>query len=83
LVILLAVHTIVTNGQTVTMADARHCPVTIGHPVPSSKPWREGLFGWQMQGGEPEYGGYLNCAKNGRLAASPRVQVWLPRSGSP
>ena len=31
----------------VTMADARNCPVTIGHPVPSSKPWREGLFGWQ------------------------------------
>jgi hypothetical protein len=31
----------------VTVADARNCPVTIGHPVPSSKPWREGLFGWQ------------------------------------
>jgi len=31
----------------VTMADARNCPVTIGHPVPGSKPWREGLFGWQ------------------------------------
>ena len=31
----------------VTLADARNCPVTIGHPVPSSKPWREGLFGWQ------------------------------------
>jgi hypothetical protein len=31
----------------VTMAGARNCPVTIGHPVPSSKPWREGLFGWQ------------------------------------
>ena len=31
----------------VTMADARNCPVTIGHPVPSSKPWRGGLFGWQ------------------------------------
>jgi hypothetical protein len=30
----------------VTMAGARHCPVTIGHPVPSSKPWREQLFGW-------------------------------------
>jgi hypothetical protein len=35
----------------VTMADARHCPVTIGHPVPSSKPWREGLFGWQSAHG--------------------------------
>ena len=30
----------------VTMAGARLCPVTIGHPVPSSKPWREQLFGW-------------------------------------
>ena len=31
----------------VTLAGARNCPVTIGDPVPSSKPWREGLFGWQ------------------------------------
>jgi hypothetical protein len=30
----------------VTMAGARHCPVTIGHPVPPGKPWREQLFGW-------------------------------------
>jgi hypothetical protein len=30
----------------VTLADARHCPVTIGHPVPRTKPWRELLFGW-------------------------------------
>ena len=29
------------------MADAGHCPVTIGHPVPRTKPWRELLFGWQ------------------------------------
>src|SRR5712691_6208302 len=35
----------------VTMADARHCPVTIGHPVPSSKSWRESLFGWQSAHG--------------------------------
>jgi hypothetical protein len=28
------------------MAGARHCQVTIGHPVPGSKPWREELFGW-------------------------------------
>lgn len=31
----------------VTMAGARHCPVTIGHPVPASLPWRGSLFGWQ------------------------------------
>jgi hypothetical protein len=30
----------------VTAADARHCPVTIGHPVPNSMPWRDSLFGW-------------------------------------
>ena len=35
----------------VTMAGARHCPVTIGHPVPSTKPWRELLFGWQRAHG--------------------------------
>jgi hypothetical protein len=29
----------------VVMADARHCPVTIGHPVPRTAPWRDGLFG--------------------------------------
>ena len=33
-------------ARPVTMADARHCPVTIGHPVPSTMPWRESLFGW-------------------------------------
>jgi hypothetical protein len=33
-------------ARTVTLADARHCPVTIGHPVPSTMPWRELLFGW-------------------------------------
>jgi hypothetical protein len=34
------------TASPVTMAGARHCPVTIGRPVPSSKPWREQLFGW-------------------------------------
>src|SRR5262245_38507789 len=34
-------------ARPVAMADARHCPMTIGHPVPRVKPWREGLFGWQ------------------------------------
>src|SRR5437867_1801961 len=32
-------------GRRVTMADARNCPVTIGHPVPRSAPWRDLLFG--------------------------------------
>jgi hypothetical protein len=35
-----------SRAQPVTLADARHCPVTIGHPVPRTKPWREQLFGW-------------------------------------
>jgi hypothetical protein len=30
----------------VTLADARHCPMTIGHPVPRTMPWRDHLFGW-------------------------------------
>ena len=33
----------------VTMADARHCPVTIGHML--TTPWREGLFGWGSAAG--------------------------------
>jgi hypothetical protein len=28
------------------MADVRSCPVTIGHPVPQTTPWRDLLFGW-------------------------------------
>jgi hypothetical protein len=36
------------QARPVTMADARHCPVTIGHPVPPTKPWRELLFGWSI-----------------------------------
>jgi hypothetical protein len=30
----------------VTMAGARNCPVTIGHPIPPATPWRDQLFGW-------------------------------------
>ena len=33
-------------ARPVTMADARACPVTIGHPVPPTEPWRDDLFGW-------------------------------------
>ncbi len=33
-------------ARPVTLADARQCPVTIGHPVPKTKPWRYLLFGW-------------------------------------
>jgi len=28
------------------MSEARRCPVTIGHVLPPSLSWREGLFGW-------------------------------------
>ena len=34
------------EARPVTMADARRCPVTIGHPVPHAEPWRNQLFGW-------------------------------------
>ena len=30
----------------VTMAGARRCPVTLGHPVPSTVWWRDELAGW-------------------------------------
>src|SRR5262249_58176204 len=33
-------------ARAVTLADARHCPVTIGHPVPRTMPWRHDLAGW-------------------------------------
>jgi len=32
-------------ARPVTMADARRCPVTIGHPVPRTVWWRDLLFG--------------------------------------
>ncbi|HST50069.1 VOC family protein [Jatrophihabitans sp.] len=40
----------------------------------------EGLFGWSMQEGPAEAGGYLNCTKNGRLAAgiSPKMMPEAP-----
>ena len=34
------------RARPVTMADARRCPVTIGHPVPGTMWWRDLLFGW-------------------------------------
>ena len=33
-------------ARPVTMADARRCPVTIGHPVPRTAWWRDQLAGW-------------------------------------
>ena len=33
------------RARPVVMADARHCPVTIGYPVPRTALWRELLFG--------------------------------------
>jgi hypothetical protein len=33
-------------ARPVAMVGARHCPVTIGHPVPPAMPWRDQLFGW-------------------------------------
>ena len=61
-----------TAPRPVTMAGARNCPVTIGHPVPSSKPWREGLFGWQRAYGN---GSLSGSARYGRTesSSSPRT----------
>src|SRR5260370_15683454 len=35
----------------VTLADARGCPVTIGHPVPLTKPWRTSMAGFDSAHG--------------------------------
>lgn len=34
------------RARPVALADARHCPATIGHPVPNTTPWRDQLAGW-------------------------------------
>ena len=39
-------------ARPVTMADARRCPVTIGHPVPRTEPWRHQLAGWNSAYGD-------------------------------
>jgi len=38
-------------ARPVTMADARRCPVTIGHTVPRTEPWRDQLAGWDSAHG--------------------------------
>ena len=38
-------------ARPVTMADARHCPVTTGHPVPRTVWWRNLLAGWNSAHG--------------------------------
>jgi hypothetical protein len=38
-------------ARPVTMADARRCPVTIGHPVPRTVWWRDLLAGWNSAHG--------------------------------
>ncbi|HEX8303808.1 MAG TPA: VOC family protein [Jatrophihabitans sp.] len=61
--------------------DGMPCWVDVSVPdLDAARLFYEGLFGWEMQGGEPEYGGYLNCAKNGRLAAgiSPKMMPDAP-----
>jgi uncharacterized protein len=61
--------------------DGTPCWVDVSVPdLDAARLFYEGLFGWEMQGGEPEYGGYLNCAKNGRLAAgiSPKMMPEAP-----
>ena len=50
--------------------DGTPCWIDVSVPdLDAARLFYEGLFGWNMLGGSPEYGGYLNCAKNDRLAA--------------
>ncbi len=50
--------------------DGTPCWVDVSVPdLDAARLFYEGLFGWSMQGGSPEYGGYLNAAKNDRLVA--------------
>jgi predicted enzyme related to lactoylglutathione lyase len=61
--------------------DGTPCWVDVSVPdLDAARLFYEGLFGWEMQGGTPEFGGYLNCAKNGRLAAgiSPKMMPEAP-----
>lgn len=64
-------------------SDGTPCWVDVSVPdIDAARLFYEGLFGWSMQGGPPEYGGYLNCAKNGRLAAgiSPKMMPDAPNA---
>lgn len=61
--------------------DGTPCWIDVAVPdLDAARLFYEGLLGWQMQGGSPEYGGYLNCTKNGRLAAgiSPKMMPEAP-----
>ena len=61
--------------------DGTPCWVDVSVPdLAAARLFYEGLFGWAMQEGPPEFGGYLNCAKNGRLAAgiSPKMMPDAP-----
>ncbi len=50
--------------------DGTPCWVDLSVPdIDAARLFYEGVMGWQMQESPPEYGGYLNCMKNGRPAA--------------
>src|SRR5215472_17212235 len=40
-----------SGGPAKTVADARGCPVTLGHPVPRTAWWRDQLAGWNSADG--------------------------------
>ncbi|HEV2886070.1 MAG TPA: VOC family protein [Jatrophihabitans sp.] len=61
--------------------DGTPCWIDVSVPdLDAARLFYEGLFGWEMRGGSPEYGGYLNAAKNDRLAAgiSPKMMPEAP-----
>ena len=37
--------------------------------IDAAKDFYGRLFGWEFEGGDPEYGGYLNATRNGEYAA--------------
>ena len=57
------------------------CWVDYGAPdVAAAREFYGGLFGWEFTGGDEQYGGYLNAARDGRLVAGmgPRMDESAP-----
>ena len=61
--------------------DGTPCWIDLSVPdVDAARLFYEGVMGWEIQETPPEYGGYLNCLKNGRPAAgiSPKMTPEAP-----
>jgi predicted enzyme related to lactoylglutathione lyase len=52
------------------------CWVDLGTPdLDAARSWYSSVFGWTYSGGEPEYGGYAMCLKDGRKVAGMGPQM--------